>query len=81
MVVKIRLARRGKKKDPRYRVVVQDERMPRDGRFLEWIGRYDPMQDPPLIDIDEEKAKHWLGKGAKPTVTVRSILKKKGIDS
>tara|TARA_B100000686_G_C16794142_1_gene981007 strand:+ start:3849 stop:4094 length:246 start_codon:yes stop_codon:yes gene_type:complete len=81
LAVKIRLARRGKKKDPRYRVVVQDERMPRDGRFLEWIGRYDPMQDPPLIDIDEEKVKHWLGKGAKPTVTVRSILKKKGIDT
>ena len=80
MAVKIRLARRGKKKDPRYRVVVQDERMPRDGRFIEWIGRYDPMQAPPLIDIDEEKAKNWLDKGAKPTVTVRSILKKKGID-
>ncbi len=80
MAVKIRLARRGKKKDPRYRVVVQDKRMPRDGRFIEWIGRYDPMQDPPLIDIDEEKAKNWLDKGAKPTVTVRSILKKKGID-
>ena len=80
MAVKIRLARRGKKKDPRYRVVVQDERMPWDGRFIVWIGRYDPMQDPPLIDIDEEKAKNWLDKGAKPTVTVRSILKKKGID-
>ncbi|MEE9275894.1 MAG: 30S ribosomal protein S16 [bacterium] len=81
MAVKIRLARGGMKKAPRYRVVVQDERMPRDGRFIERIGRYDPSQDPALMEIDAERAKHWLGKGAIPTTTVRNILDKLGIEN
>lgn len=68
------------KKAARYRVVVQDERMPRDGRFLDRIGRYDPYQDPALIEIDAEKAKKWLSKGAKPTSTVRSLFAKVGIE-
>lgn len=79
MAVKIRLARAGMKKTPRYRVVIQDERMPRDGRFIEKIGRYDPSQDPALIEIDQEKAKAWLSKGATPTQTVRNLFEKVGI--
>ena len=77
--VKIRLARGGMKKTPRYRVVVQDERMPRDGRFIEWIGRYDPSQDPALFEIDAEKVKAWLDKGAIPSRTVKNLLDKAGI--
>jgi len=69
------------KKAPRYRVVVQDERMPRDGRFIEWIGRYDPSQEPPLVEIDAERAKAWLEKGAVPTQTVRSLLVRAGISA
>ncbi|MDA1001077.1 MAG: 30S ribosomal protein S16 [bacterium] len=80
MAVKIRLARGGMKKAARYRVVVQDERMPRDGRFIDQIGRYDPSQDPALIEIDAEKAKEWMGKGAKPSYTVRSLFAKVGIE-
>ncbi|MEK6709562.1 MAG: 30S ribosomal protein S16 [Nitrospinota bacterium] len=79
MAVKIRLARTGMKKSPRYRVVVQDERMPRDGRFIEKIGRYDPSRDPALVEIDQEKAKAWLSKGATPTQTVRNLFEKLGI--
>ena len=79
MAVKIRLARAGMKKAPRYRVVIQDERMPRDGRFIEKIGRYDPSLDPALIEIDQEKAKAWLSKGATPTQTVRNLFEKVGI--
>ena len=79
MAVKIRLARAGMKKAPRYRLVVQDERMPRDGRFIEKIGRYDPSLDPALIEIDQEKAKAWLSKGATPTQTVRNLFEKVGI--
>lgn len=81
MAVKIRLARGGMKKAPHYRIVVQDERMPRDGRFIERIGRYDPTQNPSLIEVDEDKAKEWMGKGAKATRTVRNLLVKAGIET
>lgn len=74
MSVKIRLARGGMKKAPRYRVVVQDEHMPRDGRFIESIGRYDPSQDPAFIGIDLERANIWMDKGAIPTRTVKNLL-------
>ncbi|MGI6206186.1 MAG: 30S ribosomal protein S16 [Anaerovoracaceae bacterium] len=79
MAVKIRLRRMGRKKKPFYRVVVADSRAPRDGRFIEEIGWYDPLQDPGLIKIDAEKAKKWLANGATPTDTARSLLKKSGI--
>ena len=78
-MVKIRLKRTGKKKDPSYRVVVADERMPRDGRFIEEIGFYNPMTDPATVKIDAEKAQKWIGNGAQPTETVRALLKKSGI--
>ena len=79
MAVKIRLARAGMKKAPRYRVVIQDERMPRDGRFIEKIGRYDPSLDPALIEIDQEKAKAWLSRGPTPPQPVRTLFEKFGI--
>ncbi len=79
MVVRIRLSRGGMKKTPRYRVVVADERMPRNGRFIEWIGRYDPSESPALIEIDAERAKDWLSKGAIPSATVKSLFEKIGI--
>jgi small subunit ribosomal protein S16 len=69
----------GKKKSPFYRVVVADIRSPRDGRFIEVIGTYDPRQDPAEIAIEEEKALYWLGKGATPSDTVRSLLSKIGV--
>lgn len=69
----------GRKKMPFYRVVVADSRSPRDGRFIEEIGYYDPLKDPAVIKIDEEKAKKWLGNGAQPTETVRSLFRKSGI--
>ena len=78
-MVKIRLKRTGKKKDPSYRVVVADERMPRDGRFIEEIGFYNPMTEPATVKIDAEKAQKWIGNGAQPTETVRALLKKSGI--
>lgn len=78
-MVKIRLKRVGAKKAPKYRVVVADERMPRDGRFIEEIGYYDPMTEPANINIDAEKAKKWLANGAQPTDTVRALLKKSEI--
>ncbi len=81
MAVKIRLARGGKKKAPHYRVVIQDGRMPRDGRFIERIGRYDPRQSPALVEIDSERAKFWLDRGAIPTQTVRNLLEKLGIEN
>ena len=77
-MVKIRLKRMGMKKHPFYRVVVTDERSPRDGRFIEEIGYYDPMQQPALIKIDNEKAQDWMKKGAQPSDTVRVLLKKSG---
>ena len=79
MAVKIRLKRLGSKKNPFYRVVVADERSPRDGRFIEEIGYYNPLTDPVDIKIDAEKATKWLHNGAQPTETVRSLLKKSEI--
>ncbi len=78
MAVKIRLKRMGMKKKPFYRVVVADERTPRDGRFIEEIGTYDPMTNPAQIKIDAEKAANWMKNGAQPTDTVRVLLKKVG---
>jgi small subunit ribosomal protein S16 len=74
MAVKMRLMRMGKKKSPSYRVVVVDGRAPRDGRYIEQIGRYDPQQDPSLVEIDNEKAASWLSKGAQPTEAVEKLL-------
>ena len=78
MAVKIRLKRMGMKKQPFYRVVVTDERNPRDGSFIEEIGTYDPMKQPAEIKIDNEKAVAWLKNGAQPSDTVRILLKKTG---
>lgn len=78
MAVKIRLKRIGMKKNPFYRVVVADERSPRDGRFIEEIGTYDPMKQPAEIKINNEKAVQWIKNGAQPTDTVRVLLKKSG---
>ena len=79
MAVKLRLKRIGAKKKPFYRVVVADSRYPRDGRFIEEIGTYDPQTDPATVKIDAAKAKKWIGDGAQPTDTVRSLLKRAGI--
>ena len=79
MAVKIRLKRMGAKKKPFYRVVVADSRAPRDGRFIEEIGYYNPMTNPAEVKIDAEKATAWIGKGAQPTDTVRALLKKSEI--
>ena len=78
-MVKIRLRRMGMKKAPFYRVVVADSRYPRDGRFIEEIGYYNPTTNPAEVKIDAEKANEWLKKGAQPTDTVKSLLKKSGI--
>ncbi|MGN0594123.1 MAG: 30S ribosomal protein S16 [Hominimerdicola sp.] len=78
MAVKIRLRRMGAKKAPFYRIVVADSRYPRDGRFIEEIGYYDPTKEPSVIKVDDEKAKSWIAKGAQPTDTVKTILKKNG---
>lgn len=78
MAVKIRLRRMGAKRQPSYRVVVADSRYPRDGRFIEEIGFYDPTKSPSVIRIDNEKAQKWLANGAQPTDTVRALLKKSG---
>ena len=79
MAVRIRLRRMGKKKMPFYRVVVADIRSPRDGRFIESIGTYNPHDEPALIDIEEEKALYWLSRGATPSNTVRSLFSKIGV--
>ena len=79
MAVKLRLKRMGKKKSPYYRVIVADARSPRDGRFIEEIGVYDPNQEPSLIKIDADAAKKWLKDGAQPTETVSRLLKEAGI--
>jgi small subunit ribosomal protein S16 len=79
MAVKIRLARGGAKKKPFYQVVVADERFPRDGRFIENLGQYDPKLDPPLMNLKEARVIEWLQKGAQPTDTVRTLLRKQGI--
>ena len=78
MAVKIRLKRMGMKKHPFYRIVVADVRSPRDGRFIEEIGSYDPMKQPAEIKVDNEKAATWMKNGAQPTDTVRVLLKKSG---
>ena len=75
-MVKIRLRRMGAKKAPFYRIVVADSHFPRDGRFIEEIGTYDPLADPAAIKIDMERAKYWIANGAQPTDTVRGLLKK-----
>lgn len=80
MAVKIRLKRIGTKKTPFYRVVVADSRYPRNGRFIDEIGHYDPLKTPVYINIDLEKAKKWIANGAQPTETVRALLKKAGIN-
>ena len=79
MAVKIRLRRMGAKKAPFYRVVVADSRYPRDGRFIEELGFYDPTKEPSVVNIDADKAKEGIAKGAQPTDTVKVILKKEGI--
>lgn len=78
MAVKIRLRRMGAKKAPFYRIVVADSRYPRDGRFIEEIGIYDPMTEPSTVKVDAEKAKQWIANGAQPTDTVKALLKKSG---
>ena len=78
-MVKIRLRRMGAKKAPFYRIVVADSRYPRDGRFIEEIGYYDPMQEPNVVKVDPEKAKDWMAKGAQPTDTVKALFKKHGV--
>ncbi|ABC78208.1 30S ribosomal protein S16 [Syntrophus aciditrophicus] len=79
MAVKIRLARMGAKKKPFYRIVVSDSESPRDGRFLEIVGNYDPGKDPAEVNVKESRLLEWLSKGAKPTLTVSQLLQKKGI--
>lgn len=79
MAVKIRMTRMGAKKKPFYRLVVADSRSPRDGKFIDIIGYYNPVSEPVQIKIDEEKASQWLKTGAQPTDTVKALLKKHGI--
>ena len=79
MATAIRLARRGSKKNPTYRIVVADSRRARDGRFIETIGYYNPLPDPSVIEVDTDKAKHWLECGAQPSDTVRKLFSLKGI--
>jgi small subunit ribosomal protein S16 len=79
MAARIRLTRVGSKKNPVYRVVVADSRSPRDGKFIEIIGRYNPQADPSIIEFDEAKVRDWMSKGAQPSETVRRLLKAKGI--
>lgn len=78
MAVKIRLRRMGAKKAPFYRIVVADSRYPRNGRFIEEIGYYDPMKEPAVLSVDNDKAAQWIKNGAQPTDTVRDLLKRSG---
>lgn len=78
-MVKIRLRRLGAKKSPFYRIVVADSRYPRDGRFIEEIGTYNPLTNPATVQLDNDRAKDWIQKGAQPTDTVRSLLKNAGV--
>jgi small subunit ribosomal protein S16 len=80
MAVKLRLTRVGSKKNPIYRVVAADSRSPRDGKFIEIVGRYNPQSEPSLIELDEARIKDWLGKGAQPTEAVARLIKVKGIE-
>ena len=79
MAVKIRLRRMGAKKAPFYRIIVADSRSPRNGKFIEEIGYYDPTKEPAIVNIDAEAAKKWIGNGAQPTDTVKALLKKNGV--
>ena len=79
MAVKIRLNRMGAQKNPFYRIVVADSRAPRDGRFIEVLGNYDPSQNPAVVNVDEEKVLDWMGKGAQLTDTVKNLFSKKGL--
>jgi small subunit ribosomal protein S16 len=79
MAVKLRLTRVGSKKNPIYRIVAADSRSPRDGKFLEIVGRYNPQTDPSTIEVDEDKVKAWLDKGARPTESVARLLKTQNI--
>ena len=79
MAVKIRLKRMGAKKKPFYRFIVADSRSPRDGRFIEELGTYDPLKDPVDIKVNAEKVKEWISKGAQPTETARTLLKRAGV--
>lgn len=79
MAVKIRLARHGAKKRPFYRIVAADNDSPRDGRFLEKLGTYNPLQDPAQVVLNTERVKYWIGQGALPTDTVKTILKREGV--
>ena len=81
MAVKLRLTRVGSKKNPIYRIVAADSRSPRDGKFLEIVGRYNPQTDPSTIEFDEERIRHWLSKGAQPSNTVQRLLKAKEFNS
>ena len=80
MAVKLRLTRVGSKKNPIYRVVAADSRSPRDGKFIEIVGRYNPQTDPSTIEFDEDKVKDWLGKGAQPSDAVSRLIKAAGIE-
>ena len=80
MAVKLRLTRVGSKKNPVYRIVAADSRSPRDGKFLEIVGRYNPQTDPSTIELKEDKVREWLAKGAQPTDSVRKLLKTQGLD-
>ena len=79
MAVKLRLTRVGSKKNPVYRIVAADSRSPRDGKFLEIVGRYNPQAEPSLIELKEDRIKDWLSKGAQPSATVQKLLKAKGL--
>ncbi len=79
MAAKIRLRRKGAKKKPFYQIVVSDSRAPRDGKFIELLGTYDPGKDPAEVKVNKEKVLGWLGKGAEPTATVKNLIKREGI--
>ena len=81
MPVRIRLTRVGSKKNPIWRIVVADKRSPRDGRSIETIGRYNPQTEPSLIEVDEDRARHWLERGAQPSQTAAKLLRTKGIEA
>jgi small subunit ribosomal protein S16 len=78
-MLRIRLRRVGKKKQPSYRIVVADVRAPRDGAFVDQVGHYNPLTDPPTVVVNEDKVRHWLSVGAQPSDTVSRILKKQGV--
>ncbi|MBA3018597.1 MAG: 30S ribosomal protein S16 [Proteobacteria bacterium] len=79
MAVKIRLARHGAKKQPFYRIVVADAESPRDGKYLESVGTYNPLKDPAEVSLKKERVRHWMNQGAIPTNTIKSLLKKEGL--